>query len=71
MPGAFKTDILISFTKNHCLSLEWLKANPEFARLVTCGGLPTGNIESLFAASAKNTFFQQGFELFLKNGFTE
>ena len=69
MPAAFKTDILISFAKDHCLKMEWLKANTEFAQLVTCGGLPLRNIESLFEACSQNSFFRHQFEDYLKEAF--
>ncbi|MDQ3845389.1 MAG: hypothetical protein M3342_15480 [Bacteroidota bacterium] len=52
VPNAFQAEIIISYTKNHSLKLEWIKANPEFVQLVTSGALPISNIEALFEASA-------------------
>ena len=66
-PDAFKADILISFTKNHSLKMEWLNANPEFAELVTSGALPIRHMEALFEASHRNSFFRNGFEEYVKN----
>jgi hypothetical protein len=66
VPQTLKAEILISFTKDHSLKNEWISVNPEFAELITTGELPTGNIASLFEASAKNSFFQQQLERFLQ-----
>lgn len=65
VPQLLKAEILISFTKNHSLKNEWISANPKFARLVTNGELPIGNIASLFEGSSKNSYFQNQFEQYL------
>ncbi|MBD0376508.1 MAG: hypothetical protein ICV51_12855 [Flavisolibacter sp.] len=69
VPNAFRANIIISYTKDHSLNLEWIKANPEFAQLVTSGALPISNIEALFEASTKNLVFRQQFEEYLKSSF--
>ena len=65
VPNAFQTDILISYTKNHSLQLEWIKANPELTELVTYDALPISNMEALFEASHKNSAFRHQFEAYL------
>ena len=69
VPNAFQADIIISYTKDRALKLEWIKANSEFAHLVTSGALPVKNIEALFEASHKNSVFRHQFEEYLKSSF--
>jgi hypothetical protein len=66
VPQLLKSEILISFTKNHSLKNEWISNNPKFAQLLTTGELPVANIASLFEASSKNSLFQKQFELYLQ-----
>lgn len=63
---SFKTEILISYAKDHCLKLEWLKENPEFSGLITSGALKIGNIESLFAAGRNNSMFVGQLESYIR-----
>jgi len=67
----FKTEIILSFLKNHSLENEWLKANPELTRLINSGSLPTGNIESLFDSCRNKPIFRQQMETFFKREFSE
>ena len=68
---SFKTEIILSFLKNHSLESEWQKANPELSKLITSGALSTRNIESLFDSCRNKPFFRQQMEAFLKQGFSE
>jgi hypothetical protein len=67
----FKTEIILSFLKNHALEKEWLKANPELTQLINSGSLPTGNIESLFDSCRNKPIFRQQMEAFFKKEFSE
>jgi hypothetical protein len=67
----FKSEIIVSFLKNHKLESEWSKANPELSKLITSGNLSTANIESLFDSSRHNPAFIQQMETFLKQGFAQ
>lgn len=66
MPDVFKEEMLISFAKDHCLRMEWIKANPDFAGMMTCGALPIRNIEQLFSAAGENPAFCKELETCLK-----
>lgn len=68
---AFKTEIILSFLKNHSLDKEWLNANPELAKLINSGTLPTSNIESLFDSCLNRPVFRQQMEAFFAKGFAE
>ena len=67
----FKTEIILSFLKNHSLENEWLKTNPELSKLIGSGSLPTGNIESLFDSCRNKPIFRQQMEAFFKREFSE
>ena len=67
----FKSEIIVSFLKNHKLESEWSKANPELSKLVNSGTLSTANIESLFDSSRNNPTFIQQMETFLKQGLSQ
>ena len=63
----FKSEIIVSFLKNHCLQNEWVAANPELVQLVTSKSVHSGNIESLFESCQNNPVFGQQLETYLKN----
>jgi len=67
----FKTEIILSFLKNHSLESEWLNANPELTKLITSRSLPTANIESLFDSCRNKPIFRQQMEAFFTKGFSE
>jgi hypothetical protein len=64
-PVYFKTEIIISFLKDHSIQDNWIKANRELADIVTSGTLFTGNIESLFDSCRNHLGFRQGLEAYL------
>ncbi|MFI5185439.1 MAG: hypothetical protein ACHQF0_01805 [Chitinophagales bacterium] len=67
----FKTEIILSFLKNHSLDKEWLMTNPELTKLINSGSLPTANIESLFDSCLNRPVFRQQMEAFLSKEFAE
>ena len=71
LPVVFKSEIIVSFLKDHSVQNNWIKANPGLATLVTSGSLFTGNIKSLLASSRNNPAYRQDFESYLIKKFTE
>jgi hypothetical protein len=63
---AFKSEIIISFARDHSLENDWLTANPELAELVISGSLLTGSIEALFESCRPNQAFRAGLEKYLR-----
>lgn len=68
-PVYFKSEIIISFLKNHSLKSEWVNANPVLAKMITSGSLVTRHIEQLFESSCRNLPFCTQFERHLKRMF--
>lgn len=62
----FKGELLVSFTKDHSLKAAFTAENPAFAKAITSGTLPLGNIEFLFKASLHNPVFKQQLQDYLK-----
>ncbi len=65
-PIYFKSDIIISYLKDHSLKQEWIDANPVLAKLITSGTLITKHLEQLFEACRWNRPFRSDFERHLK-----
>jgi hypothetical protein len=66
-----KSEIIVSFVKDHSLQNDWVMANPGLTTLVTSGSLFTGSIEALFESCRNNLAFRQELENFLKEKFSE
>jgi hypothetical protein len=66
MQSAFKTDIVISFLKDHCIKVEWLAMNGAVCKLITSGSLSISHLESLFSACRTNILFLKAFEECIK-----
>ena len=69
IPAKHKSEILISFLKDHSIKTEWLEDNNEVARLITSGFLRTSHIESLFTSCRNNPGFLKEFEQYLNGRF--
>lgn len=69
LPPIFKSEILVSFLKEHALQTDWIKMNKALTDLVISGLLFHGTIESLFDSSRNNPGFTQGLENYLKQRF--
>lgn len=65
-PIYYKSDIIISFLRDHSLKNEWIEANPVLTKIVTSGSLVTRHIEQLFDACRRNIPFRTQFEKYLK-----
>ena len=61
----YKVEIIVSYLKNHTLSIDWVDANPALARMVTSGFFKTSQLESLFESYRDNKIFLTGFEEYI------
>ena len=66
MSSTFKSDIVISFLKDHRLETHWVDKNPKLVKFMTSRSLATAHIESLFDSCRGNIPFLVGFEAFIK-----
>ena len=66
----FKSDIIVSFAKDHSLQNDWIIANPVLTTLVTSGSLLTGSIEALFDSCRNNSTYRHDLEKFLREKFS-
>lgn len=57
-----KTDILLSFLKNHSIKTAWFDKNREFIALLTGGYFKTSHLEALFESGRSHPAFMAGFE---------
>ena len=71
LPSLFRSEIIVSFLKDHSLQNDWMKANPGLTELTTSGSLFTGNIESLFESCRHNLIFRKDLETYLNKQFSE
>ncbi|MEX1241675.1 MAG: hypothetical protein WEB30_18270 [Cyclobacteriaceae bacterium] len=62
MSGNNKSDIVISFLKDHCINMDWVERNPKLVKYITSRSLVTAHIESLFESCRGNRPFLSGFE---------
>jgi hypothetical protein len=62
MSGSFKSDIAISFLKDHSLEIGWIDRNPKFVKFMTSRSSSTAHIESLFESSRGNASFLAALE---------
>lgn len=61
----FKVEIIVSYLKNHTLSIAWVDANPALARMVTSGFFKTSHLESIFESCRDNKIFLNSFEEYI------
>lgn len=60
--SVFKSDIIISFLKDHSLKKHWIDQNPQLTEMMTMGILSAGGTEALFASCINNPVFRQDLE---------
>ena len=61
-----KTEIIISFLKEHSIKRESLETNREISKLMTSGSLAISHLESLFDACRNNARFSKELEEYIK-----
>lgn len=66
MSGDFKSEIVISFLKDHSLDIQWIAKNPKLVKFMTSRSITTSHLESLFESCRRNESFLMGFEAFVK-----
>jgi hypothetical protein len=66
-----KGEIIISYYKDHCLKVQWLKDHPELIRMITSRHFAATNLESLFDSSRGNKGFLDNFQDHIKISFSE
>ena len=64
-----KTDMLLSFVKDHCIDSGQVSAHPQLARLISTGSLPVQIIEALFEAGRNSPPFKKELEEHIRNRF--
>lgn len=70
VPVDHKTDMIISYLKDHCLDTGWIHSNPALATLITSKSFSTLQIESLFESCRKNVAFLADFETYINQVFS-
>ncbi len=70
LPAYYKSEIVISYFKDHSLKVEWIETNPKLAQMVTGEILKCSNIELLFTSSRQNKSFLKDYENYIKNQVT-
>lgn len=66
----FRSEIIISYLKDHSIKAEWLESNPAISSMVISGTLKGANTEKLFMACQWNKRFRKDLELYLKESFS-
>jgi hypothetical protein len=67
----FKAEFVAYFLKEHCLPVEWVKANPEYVEQVRTKAVSSGNIKLLFESCYNNPVFGQQLEGYIKTKIAE
>ena len=62
-----KTEIVISFLKDHCITTAWLQGNEGVVKMMTSGFFNTRQTETLFNACRHNRGFLEGFEQYISS----
>jgi hypothetical protein len=50
LSSVYRTEMLVSFLKDHCIPSEWVAANRELAGMISSKVLPLEDFEVLFEA---------------------
>src|SRR5690554_1442606 len=66
MSGHFKSEIIISYLKDHSLDMHWIAKNPKLAKYIASRSVSTSHLESLFESCRDNDAFLKGFEAFVR-----
>src|SRR5690606_35745017 len=66
MSGHFKSEIIISYLKDHSLDMHWIAKNPKLAKYITSRLVSTSHLESLFESCRENNSFLNEFEAFVR-----
>ncbi|MGC1241340.1 MAG: hypothetical protein WA874_07120 [Chryseosolibacter sp.] len=61
-----KSEIVISFLKDHCIQTDLLTGNKKLAETITSGFLKMHHTESLFQSCQGNKIFLKDFEAYVR-----
>ena len=65
-PSVPKTEMLLSFVKDHSINAELVKQHPKMAKLISSGTVPLRVMEDLFESSGKNPLFRKELEEYIR-----
>jgi len=65
-PIYFKTEIIISYLKDHCIKNDWITANPGLVELMLAGNFNTRNIESVFETCRTKPTYRKDYETYIR-----
>lgn len=66
-----KTEMILSYVKDHSIRSQQVKDHPELAKLISSGSLPLYVIETLFDSSRPHPVFRKQLEEYVKGYLTE
>ena len=61
-----KTEIVISFLKDHSIKTSWLVESDKVVKMMRSGFFKTSSIETLFTACKHNARFLEEFERYIR-----
>jgi hypothetical protein len=70
VPGNHKSDIVISYLKDHCIKTEYLLTNKRVVEKIVFGAVGTFYTEALFSSSRGHSLFVEDLEDFIKTNFS-
>lgn len=53
----YRSDIVISYLKDHAIKATWARANPRVTELLILTTFPTSHIEAIFVSCRQNLIF--------------
>lgn len=65
LESVHKSEMIISFLKDHRINSKWLEGNIQLIRPLTSGTIPTSHLESLFNACKHNKMFLADLEEYI------
>jgi len=63
----YKSDIVISYLKDHSIKSTWARANPRVTELLTLTTFPISHIEAIFVSCRQNFNFLNEFEKYFRD----
>jgi hypothetical protein len=66
---AYRTEMLVTFLKNHSFLAKWSINNSEFAAVISSAVLPFKDLEQLFESGRDNASFTNELEVYIKDHF--
>jgi hypothetical protein len=69
LPVKDKSDILITFLKEHSIKTSLAQANPQLVKLIESGEIFNGDIEALLESAQKHSLFSAQLEKYLRESF--